>query len=63
MQETKQVLGKVELVAVHVSGTKKDGSEFAFDRFAIKIDDVEIGINPRTEDKTLFEYKLGKVGK
>lgn len=63
MQETKKVLGKVDLVAIHCSGTNKEGKEFAFDRFALKIGDVEIGINPRTEDKSLFDYKLGNIDK
>lgn len=59
MNETKKVLGKVDLVVTHVQGVNKEGKDFSFDYFSIKLDDVEIRINPRAEDKSLFEYKMG----
>ena len=63
MQENKKVLGKVDLVAVLCSGTNKEGKDYSFTRYAIKIGDVEIGINARNEDKSLFDYKLGNLDK
>lgn len=59
MTENKKVLGNVPLIVTHVSGTNKEGKDFSFDTFSIRIDDVEIRINPRAEDKSLFEYKMG----
>lgn len=59
MTENKKVLGKVDLVVTHVSGTNKDGRDYDFDYFSLKLSDCEIRIVPRAEDKSLFEYKLG----
>lgn len=58
MEKTSSSLGKFELVKTHVTGTKADGRDYAFDTYSLVIKDKEINIQPKTEDKSLFDFLL-----
>lgn len=61
MNKTDTSLGKFELIKSHIEGTKADGTAYAFDKFSIMVAGKEISIQPKTEDKSLFEFLLENV--
>lgn len=61
MQKTDTSLGKFELIKSHIEGNKADGTPYAFDKFALLVGGKEINIQPKTEDKSLFEFLLEYV--
>lgn len=61
MNSEKQSLGNVELFKEHICGSK-DGRNYEFDAYTIKVKGVDIGIAIRKEDKKVFELAMdGKI--